>query len=212
VTRAVILGVAALALACERPTTISSATASVAVDRERVVVTTGTVGIGEHARRSTYVLASARNTGAIDLLVTLRGDLVESSGARHELLPESLRVPAGGERTFALVLRAQEERAGATAEVVVSGALPLTYDATLRVAEGHVYQDQGRAVVAGRVANDGRVPARVPVFAAFYDPSGRPVARPFTVIELAPGGARAVQLVGPSGSTEAQLYLGEAQF
>lgn len=184
---------------------------AVELDRAHQVIKQGAVGAGDFRTTASYVLVPARNTSARDLIVTLRGDLVVGR-ERFELLPESLRVPAGGERTFALVDRGQLARPGASAEVVVSGALAVSYPPSIHVTDGVVHEDQGRAVAAANVENTSKLEARVPVIAVFHDPAGLPMERPFTVIVLAAGGKRGVQLVGPPGSKTAQLYVGEAQF
>jgi len=184
---------------------------AVAVDPAATVVLHGSVGAGPWETQATYALVSARNRSDQDLLVTVGGVLVGGTG-RHDLRSEALRVPAGGERLFALVDASGATRSDAVAEAWVLAAKPLTYPPPVAVTGGKVHPDQGRAVVAAFLENRGRTEARVPVIAAFYDDAGRPVARPFTVVTVAGGGKRGVQLVGPPGSVSAQLYTGEVQF
>jgi hypothetical protein len=191
----------------------ASAAAEVVVDQAAIAIKTGPVGAGETPATATYALVPAKNRGARDLVVTLGGAL-EASGARYALLPETLRVPAGGERLFALVDAGQGARddAGARVVVEVTGAQPVDFAPPVKVNDGRVTPDQGRAVVAAEIENTAALEAKVPVIAAFYGADRKPMARPFTVVVLAAGGKRGIQLVGPVGSTDAQLYLGEVQY
>jgi hypothetical protein len=198
---------------CERvPPAPAAAPEAIAIDPAAIVVKTGPIGAGEAPASATYALVPAQNRGARDLVVTLRGQL-EAGGARHALLPETLRVPAGGERVFALVDAEQATRpAGGRAVVEVTGAQAVDFAPPVTVRDGRVVQDQGRAVVAANLENTAALEARVPVIAAFYGADGKPLERPFTIVVLAAGGRRGIQLVGPVGSTGAQLYLGEVQY
>jgi hypothetical protein len=215
-TRSVVVAVVALALGagCARERWVGEPVPldAIAIDQASLVVKTGTVGAGEWQRESSYVLVSARNSTDRDLLVTLRGQLIDGA-ARRPLMPESLRLPAGGERLFALVDQGQVARPGAAgAEIEVAGALAVDYPPPVAISDGNVYQDQGRAVVAAHVANSGKGEATAAIIAAFYDAAGKPMERPFTTVKLTGGGKRGVQLVGPPGSASAQMYVGEVQY
>jgi hypothetical protein len=125
----------------------------------------------------------------------------------------SIRIPAGGSRLFALVDGEQRARPEATAaRVEVLGAMPVEYAPPYQVTDGHVYGDQGRAVVAGNVVNTADRPGSAVIVAAFFDEAGRPMQRPSTVFKLDPHGKRGTQFVGPPGSKSAYLFIGEVNF
>jgi hypothetical protein len=185
----------------------------IVVAPERVSLQSGRVGAGRWETDATFVLAAARNSSDRDADVSLAGDLITADGTRYPLHVESLRVPGGGERTFALVDKEQKARPDAVrAEVRVTGAMLPDYPPPVAVTDGAVHQDQGRAVVAGNVVNTAARECQVSVMAAFYDAAGVPLQRPFTVFKLGPNGKRGTQFVGPPGSVSAQLYVGEVNY
>lgn len=184
------------------------------VDADRLAVRTGPVGHDQWKSTATYVLVEAKNTADKDLMVTLSADLVDAGKkVVGRTRRESLRIPAGGSRLFALVDDQQVERPAAVgARVDVRGAQSVSYPAPVVVTDGHVYFDQDRAVVAGNVVNNADGEAKAIVVAAFFDDKGRPVQRPATLFRLAGKGKRGAQLVGPPGSRAAYLFIGEVQY
>jgi hypothetical protein len=187
---------------------------TVHVEADRLALVTGPVGHDQWKSNATYVLVEAKNTGARDLLVTLSADLVDASRkVVGKTRRESLRLPAGGSRLFALVDDQQAERKTATgARVDVRGAEIVKYPANVVVTDGHVYFDQDRAVVAGYVLNNGDRPVKAIVLAAFFDEKGRPMKRPSTLFPLDGKGKRGMQMVGPAGSRAAYLFIGEVAY
>lgn len=184
----------------------------VVTDKLRVV--SGDVGHDQWKTDATYVLVEARNESDRDVDVTLGGALTSADGATlGALRKESIRIPAGGGRMFALVDSEQVARPGATgARVDVLGALPVEYAPPIIVTDGHVYSDQDRAVVAGNVINTADRPGSAVVIAAFFDADGRPMQRPSTLFKLDPMGKRGTQFVGPVGSKSAYLFIGEVNY
>jgi hypothetical protein len=184
------------------------------VEADRLSIKTGPVGHDKWKSNATYVLVEAKNTSEQDLQVTLSADLIDADKqVVGKTRRESLRIPAGGGRLFALIDDKQVERATATgARVDVRGAQTVSYPAAVVVTEGHVYFDQDRAVVAGYAVNNAEREAKAIVIAAFFDEKGRPMQRPSTLFRLAGKGKRGTQMVGPPGSRSAYLYIGDAQF
>lgn len=175
-------------------------------------VATGPVGAGEEQREATFVLVDVINDSEVDVMVTLRGALVDDTGvAVGTLTEQALRIPArGGRRTFAMVDSEAEARPGATsARLTVFGAAEMRAPAPVVITDGHVYDDRGRAVVAGYVVNETDQEISAVVIGGFYDEDGRPMKRPSTAFRLAAGGKRGVQFVGPDGSRSAYLFVGE---
>ena len=184
------------------------------VEADRLAIRTGPVGHDKWKSEATYVLVEAKNTTEKDLQVTLSADLVDADKkVVGKTRRESLRIPAGGSRLFALVDDKQTVRKTATgARVDVRGAEAVSYPASVVVTDGNVYFDQDRAVVAGYVTNNTGNQVRAIVLAAFFDDKGRPMQRPSTLFPLAGKGKRGAQLVGPPGSRAAYLFIGEVQY
>lgn len=176
------------------------------------VVKTGAVGEPRWRSQATYALVEARNQTDDDVMVTLGGEL-EGAGQSWPLRRESLRVPAGGSRLFALVDDGQAERPQASgARVAVTGAMRVAYPPPFAVTDGNVVLDEDRAVAAGYVTNTAERDGSAVVIAAFFDESGTPLQRTSTVFALSPGGKRGVRLVGPVGSRSAYLFVGEVNY
>lgn len=186
----------------------------VRLDSERMLLRHDTVGHDRWASRASFVLIDATNTHGEDLMVTLGGELVDAQGAAvGTLRPASLRIPAGGVRTFALVDEAQvvRERAAA-ARVRVIGAHVPSYPPPVTVTDGNVYRDGDRVVVSARVHNTAPGTVRVLVLGGFYDQHGVPMRRPFTEMVLPGGGSHTAQFVGPDGSVKGYIFVGDMAY
>lgn len=183
------------------------------IEAEKLAILSGPVGESRWRRQATYALVVARNGSQDDLLITLAGELVGGSGASWPVRRESLRVPAGGTRLFALVDGEQAERPQATgARARVVGAVPVAYAPPFLVTDGRVVLDQERAVAAGYVVNTADRPGSVVVIGAFFDKEGVPLKRTSTLFALDAGRKRGVQLVGPPGSRSAYLFVGDVSY
>jgi hypothetical protein len=215
-----VLGLVPLA-GCERGGWVSEVvpTERIEVGRTRMVIRSGTVGTapttgpGRWQRAATYVLVPAKNPTDRDLMVTLRGDLV-AGDARHELLPESLRLPAGGERVFALVAKGQDTPPGVSdAEIRVTGASTIGYPPPVQITDEALHKDAGGLTVAkAYVHNTGKGEATASIFAAFFDADRKPLQRTFGIVKLAGGGKRGFQLNGPPEAKSCQVYVGEVTY
>lgn len=189
-------------------------TAAIHIEASTLTVEHGTVDVGKWKRKAAYALVDARNSSARDLAVTLSGALVDAGGHQvGALRHESLRIPAGGVRTFALVDKRAEDRPGATsARVRVIGAMPLHYQAPVQVTDGHVYRDGDRVVVAAKVVDTADRRVRVIVIAGFYDARGVPMKRPFTELVIDGHASYPVRFVGPHGSAKGYVFVGQTAF
>jgi hypothetical protein len=172
---------------------------------------TDTVGEGEFASRSTFVLVDAQNTATDGAYVTLGGDLTAASGeVLGHLKPQSLWVPGGEARTFALVDTERQPRpASASARIVVRGALIPDEPPKARIADLHVFDDYGKTVVQANLVNDAPRMGQIMVIASFHDADGRPMTRPFQMIEIDKSGTQPVQFVGPPGSKTGTIFVGD---
>jgi hypothetical protein len=180
---------------------------------DKVAVKIGPVGEERWRSQASYALVEARNSGAQDLMVTLGGELVDAAGqGSWPLRRESLRVPAGGTRLFALVDDGRAERQAKSARVEVVGAVAVGYQPPFVITDGRVVMDEDRAVAAGYVVNTAERPGSVAVIGAFFDEAGAPLKRTSTVFALAAEGRRGVQLVGPPGSRSAYLFVGDVNY
>jgi hypothetical protein len=200
------------AAACRRPPEPRAVDPSlIAVSAEQTVRTDK---IGDEGTRATFVLVDADNHAGGELEVVLGGDLIDAAG--HVVGPlrrEALRIPAGGRRTFALVDDHLAPRPAATAArvTVVRATVPMA-PAPVHITDGHVYADQGRAVVAGYVVNTTDIPGKAVILAGFHDAAGRPMTRPYTLYSIGAHARRVAQFVGPPGSTSAYIFVGDVAF
>lgn len=161
--------------------------------------------------QATFVLVDAENTGDVGAVVTLGGDLRDAAGSTLGLLkPESLWIPSGERRTFALVETERKSRpTAAGAQITVRGAKIPEEPPVMHVEELHTFDDFGKAVVQGMLVNDADRPGQAMVLASFRDASGKPMTRPFSLIQIAGKARRTVQFVGPPGSKSAAIYVGD---
>ena len=212
------------ALSCGRraPSAPAFDPALIEVADERQAVMTGAVGHGKWASDATYVLVEARNRADRDALVTLGGNLTAAgagegagaaAGERWPLRRESLRIPAGGSRLFALVDEGQAARPAARgARVEVVGAVAVDTPPPVVVTDGHVYRDGDRADLNGTVVNTADRLGAAVVFFAFFDEAGAPLKRVSTVFRLAPKASRGAHWVGPPGSASGAMFIGEVTY
>ncbi len=175
---------------------------------------TDVVGEGEFASRASFVLVDAENRGGEPAMVSLGGTFRDQRGqVVGTLRAESLWVPAGERRMFALVDRERVPRPSARgAQIVVSGARLQSRPPIMRVVEDRAFDDYGKIIVQGRLHNDADRPGRAMVFAGFYDGKGQPMARPFVLVPIDAHQILPVQLVGPPGSRRGTMFLGDVVY
>lgn len=199
------------AAACEKPAPLEQVDPSQISIGTRVNVRTDVVGHDEFEKRSTFALVDATNSGDRPAHVTLGGVLVDADG--HEvgkLRAESLWVPPGGRRTFALVeTRDAAVPAATTARIDLRGATRPRHDEPVKIEQGHVWKDQDRVVATGMVVNTADRTCHAVILAAFHDAAGTPMARMFSVFPIGAKIERPTRFVGPSGSTSGQIYVGQ---
>jgi hypothetical protein len=187
----------------------------VRVAADKLTLRTDTVGSGKWARKTTFVLVDAHNSHDKVLRVDIGGKLVDAEGTEvAPLKADSLVIPPGGDRTFALVDSEGKARPRATsAKVQVIAARTVDYEPNIKVTDGHVYMDEGRVVATAYVHNTHpERGAKVVVIAGFYDAAGKPMKRPYDVIVVQPKTKRAVQFVGPAGSKKGYVFIGQTVF
>lgn len=198
---------------------------------------TDTVGGGDHISTSSFVLVDATNRADQGAYVSLGGELVDAGGAViGTLKPQSLWVPAGESRTFALVDTERKPRPAATStRIKVRGALISDPAPHARIADFHAFDDHGKVVVQANLVNDYPRLGHVMVIAAFHDAQNRPLTRPFRLLRIGPHGttdtveecpdaetprakfpargARCpVQFVGPPGAVRGTIYVGDVVY
>ena len=186
------------------------------LDKSQVSVVPGAklrtdqIGGGDFAETATFVLVDADNTGREGAYVTLGGELSDGGGAPLGVLkPQSLWIPAGGSRTFALVDDKRLTRPGAAAarflvRGVQAGEPPLAHVDGVREVP-----DDRKIVAQGTLVNDADREGKAVVIASFHDANGQPMTRPFSVVDLAARGSRWIQFVGPTGSVHGTIYVGD---
>ena len=172
---------------------------------------TDTVGSGRHTDTATFVLVEAENTSTEGAYVTLGGELANEQGTTiGELRAQSLWIPAGELRTFALVDKQRKPRPEArAAKIYVRGAQVPTSPPPASVEGIRQIEDGDKIVVQGVVKNTAERGGDLMVIATFYGPDGKPMTRPFSMIWVAAHGEQPVQFVGPAGSTRGTIFIGD---
>lgn len=183
----------------------------IVVHGELMTLHTGTVGSGEFVSEATYVLVDATNPSDRDLAVTLGGHFLDAEGnALGSINRQSLRIPAGGTRTFALVDGERSAHATASgATIEVTSAVELDYPEQMTITDLHEHEDGGRIVVNAYLQNTVERIGKALVFATFYNEEGKPMKRPSTLFRLERKARRGVQFVGPPGSVRATIAVGD---
>jgi hypothetical protein len=188
------------------------------LDHDLIVVTSAearlridTVGVGQFTSVASFVLVDAENRARDGAMVTLGGSLRDAAGAVvGNLKPESLWIPAGERRTFALVDDARVPRASAVgAQLKVRGAMVPLEPPIMHVSDLHSFDDYGKTVLQAALTNDVDRSGTAMVLAAFYDHDDRPMTRPFTLMPIGPKVTRTVRFVGPQGSVRGTIFLGD---
>jgi hypothetical protein len=191
---------------------------------------TDTVGDAELKETSTFVLVDARNLASEGAYVTLGGELIDAGGSVvGQLALQSLWIPAGDTRTFALVDTERKPRPTAkSARAKVRGA-SIFPPPLARIEEANVFDDHGQLVIQAYLVNDAPGDGTIMVVAAFHDAGGRPLTRPFSVVRIkgrevpaTPGdcpdsGAGRlplaskcpIQFVGPAGAKKATMFVAD---
>lgn len=175
---------------------------------------TDIVGEGTFASTASFVLVDAENTAAEAALVTLGGDLTDAAGATvGQLKAQSLWIPAHETRTFALVDTQRVPRPTATGtRIKVHGAVIPDDPPRAQITELHSFDDRGKIVVQAYLVNAAARPGQIMVIGSFHDAHGRPMTRPFQMIDIAAGDRRVVQFVGPEGSTRGTIFVGDTVY
>ena len=167
-----------------------------------------------YASSTTFVLVDAENGAGEGAYVTLAGELTDDAGTViGTLKAQSLWVPAGERRLFALVDDERKERPASTsARIVVRGALVPDSPPRARIEQLHAFNDYGKVVVQANLVNDAERIGKVVVISAFHDANGRPMTRPFQIIEVDRKQKKNVQFVGPPGSKTGTIFVGDVVF
>lgn len=180
------------------------------VRRDGATLVTGSVGSGKFEKTGTYVLVDVANPFSVAVIATLEGDLLDANGNKVGALNrDSLRIPTGAQRTFALVHHSGEVPSAVSADIRVAHTQIAKYLPTIGMTDAHVYQDGDRVVVAANLHNNTDKETIVVVIAGFYDASGKIMRRPHTVLRIPSTVTHPARFVGPPGSKTGYLFLGE---
>jgi hypothetical protein len=174
---------------------------------------TDTIGEGKWLELATFVLVEAENTSKDGAYVTLTGELANDAGKTiSELKPQSLWIPAGEIRTFALVDRERKPRPDAKgARIRVRGA-QISRPPPAHIDQFKQVTDGDKVLVQGVVTNEASRGGSIMVIASFHGADGRPMTRPFSLVWLEPNAGQPVQFVGPPGSTRGTIFIGETAY
>jgi hypothetical protein len=206
----VFLILAVIAAACAR------APKAREVDHDRIRVTADarlrTDAIANEGT-ATFVLVEAENGSSEAAYVSLGGELTDKAGATvGALRQQTLWIPAGELRTFALIDRDGKARPDAAgARILVKGARigpppPLAVDGFRQLTDGD------KTVVQAVVKNLAAKGGDVIVLATFWGADGRPMTRPFSKVWIEANGSQPMQFVGPPGSTRGTIFIGDTLY
>ncbi len=194
---------------------------------------TDTVGGGEFTDTATFVLVDARNTASEGAYVTLGGELVDAGGAKvSDLIVQSLWIPAGEIRTYALVDTERKARPTATKARAKVRGVSVFPPPLARIEEMVTHDDHGQLVIGAYLVNDAPGDGLVMVVAVFHDAAGRPLTRPFNVVKMKgkqdpaiPGDCPdageerlplvskcPVQFIGPPGAKRGTIFVGDTVY
>jgi hypothetical protein len=174
---------------------------------------TDTIGAGKFTDLATFVLVEGENTSEQGAYVTLGGELTDEAGKRvGELRPQSLWIPAGELRTFALIDMQRKARPDAhAAKIYVRGA-QLGQAPPAHVEGFRQLDDVDKVVVQATIKNEAKRGGNIMVLATFYDASNKPMTRPFSVLWIDKEAALPVQFAGPVGSKRGTIFIGDVAY
>jgi len=163
---------------------------------------------------ATFVLVDAENTGKEGAYVTLAGELADAGGAVvGEFKAQSLWIPAGESRTYALVDRDRKARPTAqAAKIRVRSATIPDKPPPAHVDQIRTVDDAGKLVVQGLLHNEAARRGQIVVIASFHAPDGRPMTRPFSIVKIPAQTDQWVQFVSPPGAKTATIFVGEMSY
>jgi len=201
---------AATACSSKRPPPPGDDPAAVHALADRAVIKQGPIGAGQ-ATPGTYVLVDVENPSPTDRLVTLGGSLLDGENRPvSRLLPDELRIPTRGTRTFALVADAPALTA-THASFKVENAVTVDYDPPVILEDPQVKLGD-LAVIAAKVKNTVDKECTAVVAATFYGKDGAILTRPFTIVPLPGSASRPVRFEGPKETARAEVFVGQVAF
>jgi hypothetical protein len=205
-------GTAGWACASGAPRPGAEEAAAIVIDAEHALVKTGPVGATD-ARPATYALVDAKNRSAQDRMVTVEGQLLPGDGAGSlgRVTGNELRIPAGATRTFALVGDGAVPDARKVSVRLVR-APAVTWAPQVEISEDQLARVQEYSVVTAVAKNVIDKEETATVAATFYDPGGRILARPATIVGLPVGASRTLRLEGPREAVRATVFVAEVVF
>ncbi|HEY5926372.1 MAG TPA: hypothetical protein VIV11_32020 [Kofleriaceae bacterium] len=174
---------------------------------------TDTVGDGKFTDLSTFVLVEAENMSEQGAYVTLAGELTDETGKQvGELRAQSLWIPGGELRTFALVDKQRKPRPDAKAAKIYVRGAQLGQPPPARVEGLRQVDDHDKVVLQATIKNEAARGGDIMVIAAFYDANGKPMTRPFSMLWVDKSAELPVQFVGPVGSKRGTIFIGDVAY
>jgi hypothetical protein len=174
---------------------------------------TDQVGDAAYNEVATFVLVDAQNTGKDGAYITLAGELTDGTNVVSEFKAQSLWIPAGDTRTFAMVDRERKPRPTAkAARIKVRSATIPEHAPPAMVDQIREIEDDGKLVVQGTLHNTAPRPGNIVVIASFHGADGNPMTRPFTILRVPPATDQPVQFVSPPGAKHGTIFVGEMSY
>ena len=174
---------------------------------------TDTIGDGKFTDLATFVLVEAENKADKGAYVTLGGELTDLDGKRvSELRAQSLWIPAGELRTFALIDKSRKARPDAKAAKIYVRGAKLDQPPPAHVEGLRQVDDTDKILVQATVKNEAKRGGNIMVIATFYGADGKPMTRPFSLLWLDKQAEQSVQFVGPIGSKRGTIFIGDVAY
>jgi hypothetical protein len=174
---------------------------------------TDTIGDGKFTDLATFVLVEAENTSEQGAYVTLAGELTDGAGTRvGELRAQSLWIPGGELRTFALVDKQRKPRPDARAAKIYVRGAQLAQAPPATVLGLRQVDDVDKVLVQASIKNEAKRAGNIMVIATFYDANGKPMTRPFSLLWIDKQSELPVQFVGPIGSKRGTIFIGDIAY
>ncbi len=183
---------------------------NVAVDSTSLQVRHGPIGIGEDQKQATYVLVDVKNNWDKELTVQVGGQLFAGKEAKSKLRLEMLRIPPRSKRTFAPVPDPIVHHPDVTgAEIYIKRAFIDESDQKFTIDTPVLHPFAGKTLVKFWAHNLSGRRVHANILASYRDVNGTVILRKAASVLLRAKQRAVIEIPGPTGAKEVDVYLGE---
>jgi hypothetical protein len=170
----------------------------------------GQIGV-ESTLPGTWVYVEVENRTAEDRAVVVEGTFFAGGKQLVTTASDSLRVPAGQRRVFALVSNGPLPDA-TRAEVHVLKAPAVPYPDPFAIEDLRFEKVDGGTTAGAMVRNTLDAPSTATVVGVFYDAAGKVLSRPFVLMAFHGASGRPVLFQGPPGATRSFVFVATSTY